>query len=119
MKCSSLISSQHIFLQDSSYFSSVKARKRRKRYIRRAFQLSSTVTTKDYRGFHAPDTSNDLICWLILHANGINNNLTFLPFFLQGKKGTTVSILIDKIGFKEETHFVDPRITLSVVCMST
>jgi len=35
---------------------------------------------------------------------------------LQGKKaGTTVSILINKIGFKEEIHFVDPRITLSVV----
>ena len=27
-----------------------------------------------------------------------------------------MSILINKIGFKEEIHYVDPRITVSVVC---
>jgi hypothetical protein len=44
----------------------------------------------------------------------VNLNIEF-----QGKKtGTTVSILVNKIGFKEEMHFVDPRITVSVVCKS-
>mmetsp|Transcript_327 Transcript_327/g.668 ORF Transcript_327/g.668 Transcript_327/m.668 type:complete len:308 (-) Transcript_327:52-975(-) len=28
---------------------------------------------------------------------------------------TQISIVVDKIGFKDETHFVDPRITISVV----